>query len=55
MSGAPCKHQGAVAIKFNIVNFNFVPSLTLDDRMLFAYIALDKTTFTAYFLLICNN
>lgn len=51
MSGAPCKHQGAVAIKFHIVNFNFLPSLTPDDRILFAYIALGRTTFTAYFLL----
>jgi hypothetical protein len=51
MSGAPCKHQGAVAIKFHIVNFNFLPSLTPDDRMLFAYVALGKTASTAYFLL----
>ncbi len=36
MSGAPCKHQGAVAIKFNIVNFNFLPSLTPEIRMLYA-------------------
>ena len=48
MSGVPCKHQEAVAIKFHII---FLPSLTPDDRMLFAYIALGKTASTAYFLL----
>ena len=49
MSGAPCKHQGAVAIKFHTVNFNFLPSLTPDDRMLYAYIAIGKTIFMIYF------
>jgi len=49
MSGAPCKHQEAVAIKFHIVNFNFLPFLTPDNRMLFAYIAFGKTAFIAYF------
>ena len=49
MSGAPCKHQEAVAIKFYIINFNFLPSLTPDNHMLFAYIALGKTAFMAYF------
>src|SRR6266542_6607970 len=42
MTGAPCKHQGAVTIKFNIINFNFLLSLTSDDHMLYAYIALGK-------------
>ncbi|CAB4444906.1 unnamed protein product [Rhizophagus irregularis] len=40
MSGAPCKHQGAVSMKFHISTFNFIPSLTPDDRMIYAYIAL---------------
>ena len=51
MTGAPCKHQGAVAIKFHITSFNFLSSLTPEDRMLYAYIALGKTTFMIYFLL----
>jgi len=42
MSGAPCKHQGAIAMKYHIAIFNFLPSLTPDDRMLYAYIALGK-------------
>ena len=42
MSGAPCKHQGAVSIKFHISMFNFIPSLTPDDRMNYVYIALGK-------------
>ncbi|CAB4408232.1 unnamed protein product [Rhizophagus irregularis] len=40
MSGAPCKHQGAVSIKFHILIFNFIPSLTPDDHMIYAYIVL---------------
>lgn len=43
ISGAPCKHQGAVAVKFNISIFNFLPSLTPDDRMLYGYVALGYT------------
>ena len=42
ISGGPCKHQGAVAIKFHIVMLNFIPSLTPGDRMKYGYIALDK-------------
>jgi len=42
MSGILCKHQGAVFIKFHISMFNFIPSLTPDDRMIYFYIALDK-------------
>ena len=42
ISGAPCKHQGAVSIKFCISMFNFVPSLTPDDRMIYTYIALGR-------------
>ena len=42
MSGAPCKHQGAVSVKFHISNFNFIPSLTPNDRIMYAYIALGK-------------
>ena len=33
ISGAPCKHQGAVAMKYHIIILNFVPSLTPEDRM----------------------
>ena len=51
MSDAPCKHQEAVVIKFHIASFNFLPSLILEDRMLYAYITLDKITFMIYFLL----
>ncbi len=40
VSSAPCKHQGAVSVKFHISTFNFLPSLTSNDRMLYAYIAL---------------
>ncbi|GES92231.1 hypothetical protein GLOIN_2v1883854 [Rhizophagus clarus] len=40
ISGAPCKHQGAVSMKFHISMFNFIPSLTLDDRIIYTYIAL---------------
>ncbi|GBC01669.1 hypothetical protein RclHR1_04290005 [Rhizophagus clarus] len=40
ISGAPCKHQGAVSMKFHISMFNFIPSLTPDDRIIYTYIAL---------------
>jgi hypothetical protein len=42
ITGAPCKHQGAVAIKFHIAILNFIPSLTPNDRMVYSYIALGK-------------
>ena len=42
MTSAPCKHQGAVSIKFHISTFNFLPSSTSNDRMLYTYIALGK-------------
>jgi hypothetical protein len=42
VSGAPCKHQGAVAMKYHIAILNFIPSLTPEDRMVYAYIALGK-------------
>jgi len=42
ISGAPCKHQGAVSMKFHISTFNFVPSLTPDDRITYTYVALGK-------------
>jgi hypothetical protein len=44
ISGAPCKHQGAVSMKFCISIFNFVPSLTPDDRIIYTYIALGRYT-----------
>ena len=42
ISGAPCKHQGAVSVKFCISTFNYIPSLTPDDRILYTYIALGE-------------
>ncbi|CAB4487735.1 unnamed protein product [Rhizophagus irregularis] len=43
MTGAPCKHQGAISVKFHISMFNFIPSLTSNDRMIYAYIAIGYT------------
>ncbi|CAB5385354.1 unnamed protein product [Rhizophagus irregularis] len=43
MTGAPCKHQGAVSVKFHISMFNFIPSLTSNDHMIYAYIAIGYT------------
>ncbi|RGB43004.1 hypothetical protein C1646_750388 [Rhizophagus diaphanus] len=40
LTNAPCKHQGAVAIKFCIAIFNFIPLLKPDDHMIYSYIAL---------------
>ncbi|CAG8532497.1 19943_t:CDS:2 [Racocetra persica] len=40
MTGTPCKHQGAVAMKFHIKLLNFLPLLTPDDQMIYTYIAL---------------
>ncbi|GES84202.1 hypothetical protein GLOIN_2v1883854 [Rhizophagus clarus] len=40
MNGAPCKHQGAVVMKFHISMFNFIPSLMANDRKIYSYIAL---------------
>ena len=42
MTSAPCKHQGAVSAKFHISTFNFLPSLTSNDRIAYAYIAFGK-------------
>lgn len=39
LTGAPCKHQGAVAAKYRIGSLNFFQSLTPYDRACFAYIA----------------
>ncbi|CAG8796711.1 20025_t:CDS:2, partial [Dentiscutata erythropus] len=39
LSGAPCKHQGAVAAKYHISSLNFLQLLTPNDRANFAYIA----------------
>ncbi|CAG8808027.1 11770_t:CDS:2, partial [Racocetra persica] len=44
MNGAPCKHQGAVAMKFHVRILNFLPSLIPSDRMIFTYIALGQVT-----------
>ncbi|CAG8846364.1 5642_t:CDS:1, partial [Racocetra persica] len=40
INGAPCKHQGAVSMKFHLSMFNFIPSLTPNDRANYTYIAL---------------
>ena len=48
MTGAPCKHQGAVSVKFHIANFNFLPSLTPNDRMVYSYIAIGKYISISY-------
>ncbi|EXX67346.1 uncharacterized protein OCT59_026889 [Rhizophagus irregularis] len=40
MTGAPCKYQDAVSVKFHLSTFNFIPSLTSNDRIVYAYIAL---------------
>ncbi|PKY53879.1 hypothetical protein RhiirA4_426357 [Rhizophagus irregularis] len=40
MTGTPCKHQGAVSMKFHVASLNFIPSLTPNDRMVFTYVAL---------------
>ncbi|GBB99478.1 hypothetical protein RclHR1_35340001 [Rhizophagus clarus] len=42
VSGAPCKHQGAVAMKYHIAILNFIPSLTPQDRMVYAYVTLEE-------------
>src|SRR5437764_8820856 len=42
MSGASYKNQGAVSMKFHISIFNFIPSTTPSDRVIYAYIALGK-------------
>jgi len=42
MMGAPCKHQDAVLVKFHISIFNFLSSLTSNDRMIYAYVTLSK-------------
>ena len=44
ISGAPCKHQGAVAMKYHITILNFIPLLTPKDRMVYAYVTLGKLT-----------
>ena len=38
-AGGPCKHQAAVAIKFHQSSINYIPSLSLNDRMCYTYIA----------------
>ncbi|CAG8727706.1 16494_t:CDS:2, partial [Gigaspora margarita] len=39
----PCKHQGAIATKYQIGSLNFFPSLMSNDRALFVYIACATT------------
>lgn len=39
ISGAPCKHQGAVAAKYHIGAINFLPSITANDCRIYSYIA----------------
>ena len=50
MTGAPCKNQGAVSVKFHIANFNFLPSLTPNDCMVYSYIAIGKYVSFLYWL-----
>ncbi|CAG8589491.1 21672_t:CDS:2, partial [Dentiscutata erythropus] len=38
MMGAPCKHQGAIAMKYHIKLINFLLSLTPEDHMIFAFV-----------------
>jgi len=42
MSGVPCKHQKAVAVKYHFLILNFILSLTLSNHIIYAYIALGK-------------
>ena len=46
VSGATCKHQGAVAMKYHVAIINFIPSLTFEDRMRYGYVALGKRDYT---------
>ncbi|CAG8519496.1 1310_t:CDS:2 [Funneliformis caledonium] len=39
-NGAPGKYQRAVLVKFHILMLNFLLSLTPDDRIIYAYVAL---------------
>ncbi|RIB01169.1 hypothetical protein C2G38_1038420 [Gigaspora rosea] len=39
LGGTPCKHQAAVAIKYQAGSFNFIPALSLDDCVTYRYIA----------------
>ncbi|CAG8750923.1 31263_t:CDS:2, partial [Racocetra persica] len=39
LGGSPCKHQAAVAIKYHEGSFNFIPALSIDDCMIYRYIA----------------
>lgn len=55
INGAPCKHQGAVSAKFHITTLNFLPSLTSEDRMLYAYIALGMQIKTPDFEFLINR
>ena len=48
VSGAPCKHQGAVSMKYHITILNFIPLLKPEDRMVYADIALGKQIVLKY-------
>ncbi|CAG8843645.1 24720_t:CDS:2, partial [Racocetra persica] len=39
ITSTSCKHQGAALMKFYVSTFNFIPSLTLNDRITYTYIA----------------
>jgi hypothetical protein len=52
ISGAPCKHQGAVAMKYHISILNFIPSLTPKDCMVYAYVALGKQDCIKFLLMV---
>jgi len=42
ISETPYKYQGTVIVKFHIGMINFLPSLSLDDCMIFSFIASSK-------------
>ena len=52
VSEAPCKHQGAVAMKYHIAILNFIPSLTPKDRMVYAYVTLGKQDRIKFLLMV---
>ncbi|CAG8752336.1 8540_t:CDS:2 [Gigaspora margarita] len=57
LSGALCKHQGAVAAKYQIGSLNFLPSLTPSDHACFAYIARELMADSSFYASLnsCTN
>ena len=50
-SGAPCKHQGAVARKFNICSVNLAPFYSQKTRQAFVILAVRKNQHNGHGLL----